>query len=129
MKFCPICNNMYYIKTDKADKQHIVYWCKNCTHEEKNELKDNNCIYSANYTTDHIISYKDYINKYTHLDPTLPRVNNIPCPNKDCVSNHGKDKEVIYIKYDNHNMKYLYLCVQCQTCWKNDLDSMKYINI
>ena len=28
--------------------------------------------------------------------------------------------EVIYIKYDNENMKYLYYCVYCEKFWKLD---------
>lgn len=121
MQFCSICNNMYYIKTVPDDKQHLVYYCKNCTHEEKKELKNNNCISTNNFNNSFAINYDDYINKFTHLDPTLPRVNNIPCPNTECSSNKNDDKEVIYIKYDNSNMKYLYLCTKCQYCWKNDI--------
>jgi DNA-directed RNA polymerase subunit M/transcription elongation factor TFIIS len=29
-------------------------------------------------------------------------------------------KEVIYIRYDDINMKYVYLCVHCDTTWKTD---------
>ena len=29
------------------------------------------------------------------------------------------NREIIFIKYDNLNMKYLYLCSTCQTSWKN----------
>ena len=28
------------------------------------------------------MNYKDVINKYTKLDPTLPRITNIDCPNE-----------------------------------------------
>jgi hypothetical protein len=75
------------------------------------------------------------INPYTKLDPTLPRIYNVNCPNPDCPSNrHGDEtdgksaiastkripSEVIYIRYDDNNMKYLYLCVICDTTWKTD---------
>lgn len=129
MEFCPICENMYYIKSDKNDKQHLIYWCKNCSNEEKKDLKGNNCIYSNNYTSNQVISFSDYINKYTYLDPTLPRVNNIPCPNKNCESHSSSDnREIIYIKYDISNMKYLYLCCKCKTSWTNNIDSVSIIN-
>lgn len=29
-------------------------------------------------------------------------------------------REVIYIRYDDINMKYIYLCVHCDTIWKTD---------
>ena len=27
------------------------------------------------------------------------------------------DKEVMYVKYDPENMKYIYICVNCGTSW------------
>ena len=53
------------------------------------------------------------------MDPTLPRLDNIPCPNKECPSNNGSDKEVIYIRYDDTNLKFIYLCVHCDKIWKS----------
>ena len=58
------------------------------------------------------------INEYTKLDPTLPRRNNIPCPNNECDSHKkGKNSEVIYLRYDDTNMKYIYLCCKCDNSW------------
>ena len=36
--------------------------------------------------------------------------------------------EVLYIKYDPNDMKYLYMCVNCSTSWQgnNDSLSLKY---
>ena len=31
-------------------------------------------------------------------------------------------KEVLYLKYDPINMKYLYMCVNCGTSWKKNLN-------
>ena len=122
MKFCSVCDNMYYIKTNEEDKTHLIYYCKNCYNEEVKDLEDNNCVYISEYTSNESFSYQDHINKHTHLDPTLSRVANIPCTNDDCPTNHGKkDRETIYIKYDEKNMKFLYLCVECKNSWRNDL--------
>jgi aspartate carbamoyltransferase regulatory subunit len=66
--------------------------------------------------------YANVINKYTKLDPTLPRVSNIPCPNEQCPCNRAEDpiaKEVIYIRYDDTNLKFVYLCAHCDTIWKS----------
>jgi hypothetical protein len=63
----------------------------------------------------------NYINKYTKLDPTLPRVNKILCPNLDCKTNHDSssgEREIIYLRYDAVNIKYVYLCSTCDTVWK-----------
>ena len=50
------------------------------------------------------------------MDPTLPRLYNIQCPNDECKTENG----VIYIRYDSDNLKYLYICVDCDTKWKTD---------
>ena len=64
-------------------------------------------------------SFNHIINKYTKYDPTLPRINNILCPNPDCETNKGdKEREIIYIRYDDINMKYVYLCYECNTVWR-----------
>ena len=64
--------------------------------------------------------FSHIINKYTKLDPTLPRVNNILCPNANCKTNtEDAPKEIIYIRYDDTQMSYVYLCSTCDTVWKN----------
>ena len=64
-------------------------------------------------------NYEMFINPYIKYDPTLPRVNNIKCVNKECKSkSKNVNNEVIYIKYDNDEMKYLYYCVHCDNFWK-----------
>ena len=62
------------------------------------------------------------INPYIKLDPTLPRINTIKCPNQNCKSNKEStnSQEVIYLRYDDINMKYIYVCALCDTVWKID---------
>jgi hypothetical protein len=36
------------------------------------------------------------------------------------VSEEKKQAEVIYMRYDDQQMKYVYLCVECDTVWKTD---------
>ena len=56
-------------------------------------------------------------NKYTKLDPTLPRVANVLCPNSAC---NPAEKEIVCIRYDETNCKYVYLCCTCDTVWKTE---------
>jgi len=103
--------------------------------------------------------YAHVVNKYTKLDPTLPRISTILCPNMECPCNRnhnptqyadraaivgtteedslvgaaatvgatvgaGADdavpREVIYLRYDDINMKYIYLCAVCNTIWNTE---------
>ena len=125
MHFCEKCGNMYYIKIQTEDKDNLIYYCRKCGYEDKditNNIK-NLCV-SKTHVLNNTELYSQVINKYTKLDPTLPRINNIDCPNKDCLTNtkgeeKTPDKEVIYVRYNDSNMKYVYLCCNCETVWKN----------
>jgi DNA-directed RNA polymerase subunit M/transcription elongation factor TFIIS len=58
------------------------------------------------------------INEYTLLDPTLPHMKGLRCPNESCDSRKDESKQdVIYIKTDPTNMKFLYICTVCKTQW------------
>ena len=58
------------------------------------------------------------VNKYTKYDPTLPRKTNMKCPNEKCGDTPNPD--IIYLRYDDENMKYLYICSGCNFTWKTD---------
>ena len=117
MHFCSECKNMYYIRISSEDANKLIYYCRNCGHEDTTLTVDNlNITNSQIKNSDEEITF---INKYTKLDPTLPRVKNILCPNDKCDTNtHNKPREIIYIRYDDINMKYIYLCSACDTVWK-----------
>ena len=119
---------MLYIRLLDEDSNNLVYYCRNCGNSDQLIDKDNICVSK----TDVIIQEKGYnhdINEYTKLDPTLPRINNIKCPNSACSSNsvtedddttEKKTNEVIYLRYDDSNMKYIYICTQCNKIWKTN---------
>jgi len=123
MNFCSTCSNMYYIKLEEEECDKIVYYCRNCGNVDDKILDVNKCILEENInkTED---KYNVHINKYTKLDITLPRINSIKCPNSTCETNSdGFDtimREIIYIRYDNTAMKYLYLCSHCDFIWKTN---------
>jgi len=120
MHFCSKCNNMYYIKLFGDEKSQLIYYCKKCGHEEQNST--NLIVSKTEVKKKSNKSYKHLVNKYTKLDPTLPRKNNIKCPNSTCISNIEEskvDNEVLYIRYDEINMKYIYMCCNCDTVWDN----------
>jgi len=120
MHFCTNCDNMYYIRINADDSNTLVYYCRNCGNEDK-LLSVNNVCVSKTQIKKADNSFNHIINKYTKLDPTLPRINNIMCPNSDCNTNKGdKEREIIYIRYDDTNMKYIYLCSECNTVWQTN---------
>lgn len=120
MDFCNNCNNMYYIKLSDEDSNSIIYYCRNCGNIDNNLLKNKKCILKEDVNKN-INKFDKIINKYTKYDPTLPRINYIKCPNDTCSSNVDNfdilSREIIYIRYDSINMKYIYLCSHCDYIW------------
>lgn len=120
MKFCEVCNNMYYVtvQTNEEDEKQLVYYCKSCGH--RREVTDNKsiCVIDDNKVND-FVKYSQYVNKYIKYDPCLPRVKNISCPSENCTKPDDVHNEVIYIKYDSVNMKYVYYCCHCDHFWTN----------
>ena len=121
MHFCSICENMYYLRIDTNDTNKLVYYCRKCGNEDELFNIDNVSIVKTDIKKNED-SFSQIINKYTKLDPTLPRTDNMLCPNKDCETNqnHSLQKEIIYIRYNDRDMKYIYLCSTCDTVWKSN---------
>ena len=118
MHFCSQCQNMYYISINPDDSNKLVYYCRNCGNKDS-DLSVDNVTVSKIQLKKSQQEFSHIINKYTKLDPALPRVTNILCPNADCQTNKADvPREIIYIRYDNQNMKYVYLCYTCETVWK-----------
>ena len=162
MHFCTECGNMYYIRL--TDTNGIVYYCRNCGHEDDTITIDN-VVVSHTSLKSGKNQYAHVVNKYTKLDPTLPRISTILCPNTECPCNRNHNptqyadraaivgtteedsvvgagagaaatsattgaagaaaddavpREVIYLRYDDINMKYIYLCAVCNTIWNTE---------
>ena len=118
MHFCSNCSNMYYIRINAIDPNKLVYYCRKCGNEDSLLASENICVSKINVKKSEQ-TFSHIINKYTKFDPTLPRIDNILCPNSECPTNKdGKQKEIIYIRYDDINMKYVYLCSECDTTWR-----------
>jgi len=152
MHFCTECKNMYYIRLTETNG--IVYYCRNCGHEDDTITIDNVVVSQTSFKTG-TNQYSHIVNKYTKLDPTLPRISTILCPNMECPCNRNHNptqyadratiignaeeesteptaagaaaatddavpREVIYMRYDDINMKYIYLCAVCNTIWNTE---------
>lgn len=120
MKFCEKCDNMYYLSIDKDDPNKLTHYCRHCGNIDQQTKTEGLCVLETNFKQSEQ-KYQHMINPYTKLDPTLPRIYTMKCPNESCVTNHeGKKTEVLYIRYDDDQLKYLYMCVECDTTWKTD---------
>jgi len=122
MKFCKVCDNMYYISIDPKDSNKLTYYCRNCGDVDNEEsTQEIHCVLNTQLKREDQ-KFHHIVNRYVKLDPTLPRVYNIPCPNENCTTNAVEDdersaREILYIRYDENNLKYLYMCTTCNQTW------------
>ena len=125
MNFCSKCDNMYYISIyenkDLANikKSTLIYYCKNCGNKDTTLDQHNICISKSTINNKNQTLIGN-INEYTKHDPTLPRINTIKCPNSQCRTNaeeNPENREIIYIRIDDINKKYVYLCSSCDFTW------------
>lgn len=116
MKFCNNCNNMLYIKVEDQD---LAYFCKNCNFKMLDNSTESKCIMETSLDED-LSNYKQFITPFIKYDKTLPRVNNIRCANHECTRQQDEDQQVIYIKFNQTKMTYLYYCCHCEHFWKSN---------
>lgn len=130
MKFCSECDNMYYIKINGEDENSLIYYCRFCGHEDTEPAETGVVVLRTDYKKSEQ-QFSHMINRYIKHDNTLPRITNMKCPNESCgkkesasasasASASVEDSSVIYLRYDDDNMKYLYICENCNTTWKTD---------
>jgi DNA-directed RNA polymerase subunit M/transcription elongation factor TFIIS len=112
--FCQTCKYYMYLDQDGDTLRRI---CRNCGFQEEEK---GGLVLEFDLKEKTSEGYKILMNEFTKQDPTLPHVNTIKCPNIGCPSNtSGKEKDVIYLKYDAVNMKFLYICNLCDTQWRS----------
>lgn len=114
IQFCKNCENLLYIYREIEDDNKLYYACKACSNKE--EFKNNTSIYDSTSKLDKSEQIKN--NKWLIYDITLPTIvdnPNIQCPNEDCE----KRNKIKFIKYDFEDIKYIYICDNCNTKWNN----------
>ncbi len=120
MKFCKNCDNMYYLKINNENDNNLIYYCRNCGKEDIIDNKATSIIKTVVNGTNDV--FVNVVNKYTKYDNTIPRAKEIICPNASCKSLENPDmKDILLIRYDETNMKYMYLCSICDYMWKSNI--------
>lgn len=119
MKFCSVCENMLYI--DVRDNGMMSWNCVYCMKPDPvanatTSSKTSIMVSSVDYKNEKA-KYQHLMTPYIHEDPTIPHVSNIECANPQCTRKKDQLNDVIYIKYDARNLKYLYSCAYCKHFW------------
>ena len=119
MRFCSVCDNYLFLKEDGDAK--LMLMCRHCGfHEAMAPTTAAEALVLE--TTFNVATNQkqttSQLNAYTKLDPTLPHLKTIACPNPACGSQADPStRDILYIKTDAKNLKYQYSCTVCSTQW------------
>ena len=118
---CPKCDYYMPLTQDPEASSQLsgvlIRACRNCGHREQEKK---GLVMESVIQGQASESYSVFLNEFTKEDPRLPHVKNLQCPNQACGSRTGQaEPDVIYIKHDSANMKYLYICTVCDTNWRS----------
>lgn len=119
MKFCSVCNNLLYMSIATDNPNKVVNKCHVCENVEDLAEEESVCVLNTHIKQNEQ-KFNLILNEYTKEDPTIPHIYNLRCPNTGCKTNveNVENPDVMYIRYDDQNLKYLYMCVSCDTVWK-----------
>jgi DNA-directed RNA polymerase subunit RPC12/RpoP len=122
MRFCPKCS--YFLYLDAADN-NVSYQCRSCGHREllDPKTKEDALILETAFRSGASATGAASgvtVNAFTLMDPTLPHLKNLRCPNGVCPSRSNETlRDIIYIKTDPVNMKFQYVCTVCKQQFTN----------
>lgn len=107
---------MLFVTVGK-DGKSLVQVCKNCNTTNTMDQDGTLCLSETLFQDDGASAHALADASVKH-DPTLPRVTNVVCPRGEACPGHNKQQEVIYIKHNPVNMRYLYFCCHCDNFWR-----------
>lgn len=136
MKFCEKCDNMMYFSVTPADsadkgsgtssKLNLQMMCRNCNFHSTIKDTINEPVFTTELRDD-LVNYKRHSVADLKYDPTMPRLANYPCTNdktKSCRRKPATSTNILYMKYDATNMKYMFFCCDCNVFWKASDDNL-----
>ena len=117
IRFCAVCSNYLYLHVDETTGD-LQRSCRNCGYKDTAEQGG---LVSEMRIEQLTAEGYNLINEFTLRDPRLPHLTGtLKCINGVCASNtEGRESDIVYIKYDYENLRYMYICTQCKTSWRS----------
>ena len=117
IRFCTVCDNYLYLQVE-GETQTLQRICRNCGFKD---TEDQGGLVSEMHIEQRAAEGYTLINEFTLKDKRLPHLHNtMKCINDKCPSSlPGKESDIVYIKYDTENLRYIYMCYICQATWRS----------
>lgn len=117
IRFCTVCDNYLYLQVE-GETQTLQRICRNCGFKD---TEDQGGLVSEMHIEQRAAEGYTLINEFTLKDKRLPHLHNtMKCINAKCPSSlPGKESDIVYIKYDTENLRYIYMCYICEATWRS----------
>jgi hypothetical protein len=117
IRFCTVCDNYLYLQVE-GETQTLQRICRNCGFKD---TEDQGGLVSEMHIEQRAAEGYTLINEFTLKDKRLPHLyNTMKCISATCPSAApGKESDIVYIKYDTENLRYIYMCYICQATWRS----------
>lgn len=133
--FCPDCETCLIMRITNNDNPNKILnlECNNCGYKKNIDVSKEpqyKCVFYNNLNIKRIKIDQRNI-QYLDKDPTIPHVDNIPCPNNNCPTNKKISNpeiltgepviknDILYIKLNDNDLTFLYQCCNCKHTWTN----------
>ena len=122
MDFCINCDNMLYIRQDLTveNETSVQYFCKYCDYNRPISSNNESILLSSTSYSMNEQNNDLYLNSNIEFDKSIPHTSHITCVMSNCSKNADEPNDVMFMKYDNTNMLYLYYCTYCKSFWKQN---------
>ena len=117
IRFCTVCDNYLYLQVE-GETQTLQRMCRNCGFKD---TEDQGGLVSEMHIEQRSAEGYTLINEFTLKDKRLPHLyGTMKCISDKCPSaTQGKESDIVYIKYDTENLRYIYMCYLCQATWRS----------
>jgi hypothetical protein len=117
IRFCTVCDNYLYLQVE-GETQTLQRMCRNCGFKD---TEDQGGLVSEMHIEQRSAEGYTLINEFTLKDKRLPHLyGTMKCISDKCPSNtQSKESDIVYIKYDTENLRYIYMCYLCQATWRS----------
>ena len=124
MRFCPTCSNYLFLmnaESAETDNQ-LILQCRHCGYSTimNPTNSSQSLVLETSFVSQQTTQTQSQFNEYTQLDPTIPHLTTIVCPNEACDSQSNPAlRDILYIKTDAKNLKFQYMCTVCKAQWSS----------
>lgn len=103
---------MLHIRT--TDDNKVVHKCPACMKEYDLFMSKTTCLSRRVINGTGRTSKLPFLDVGVFSDPTLPHLTDIVCPSAECSKKDNVENDIVYMRYDDENMKYVFCCMHCK---------------